>query len=60
MLLRAINTCGDPGTIWFAAGPLGEEFERDVNDRDFDVAFPIVLKNKATQEADRTAERPTT
>lgn len=38
---------GHPGTIWFAVGPLAEEFQRDVNDRDFDVSLHLVFKNKA-------------
>jgi len=45
-----------PGTIWFAAGPLGEEFQRDVNDRDFDVALHIVFKNKAAHDTYAQAE----
>ncbi|NUQ65114.1 MAG: Dabb family protein [Pirellulales bacterium] len=48
---------GHPGTIWFAAGPLGEEFQRDVNDRDFDVALHLVFKNKAAHDQYATAER---
>lgn len=45
-----------PGVVWFAAGALVEEHDRDVNDRDFDVALHIVFKDKAShdkyQEAD--------
>jgi hypothetical protein len=48
---------GHPGTIWFAAGPLGEEFQRDVNDRDFDVALHLVFKNKAAHDQYAKAER---
>jgi hypothetical protein len=48
---------GHPGTIWFAVGPLGEEFQRDVNDRDFDVALHIVFKNKAAHDEYSKAER---
>lgn len=48
---------GHPGTIWFAAGPLGEEFQRDVNDRDFDVALHLVFKNKAAHDQYSKAER---
>jgi hypothetical protein len=48
---------GHPGTIWFGAGPLGEEFQRDVNDRDFDVALHIVFKNKAAHDEYSKAER---
>ena len=35
-----------PGIVWFAAGGLAEEFQRDVNDRDFDVALHIDSKAK--------------
>jgi hypothetical protein len=48
---------GHPGTIWFAVGPLGEEFQRDVNDRDFDVALHVVFKNKAAHDEYSKAER---
>lgn len=48
---------GHPGTIWFAVGPLGEEFQRDVNDRDFDVALHLVFKNKAAHDEYSKAER---
>lgn len=48
---------GHPGTIWFAAGPVGEEFQRDVNDRDFDVALHIVFKSKAAHDQYAEAER---
>jgi hypothetical protein len=45
-----------PGTVWFAAGVLVEEHEREVNDRGFDVALHIVFKNKASH--DRYQEAP--
>ena len=48
---------GHPGTVWFAAGPLADEFRRDVNDRDFDVALHLVFKNKAAHDEYATAER---
>lgn len=48
---------GHPGTIWFAVGPLGEEFQRDVNDRDFDVALHLVFKNKAAHDQYSQAPR---
>jgi hypothetical protein len=48
---------GHPGTVWFAVGPLGEEFQRDVNDRDFDVALHLVFKNKAAHDQYAKAER---
>ena len=39
-----------PGTVWFAAGALVAEHEREVNDRGFDVALHIVFKNKAAHD----------
>lgn len=39
-----------PGTVWFAAGALVEEHEREVNDRGFDVALHIVFKDKASHD----------
>ena len=46
-----------PGEVFFAAGPLAEEFKRDVNDRDFDVALHIVFKNKAAHDQYQDAKR---
>lgn len=48
---------GHPGTVWFSAGALAEEFQRDVNDRDFDVALHVVFKDKAAHDVYQTAER---
>jgi hypothetical protein len=39
-----------PGTVWFAAGVLVGEHEREVNDRGFDVALHIVFKDKASHD----------
>jgi len=39
-----------PGTVWFAAGVLVGELDREVNDRDFDVALHIVFKDKASHD----------
>jgi len=38
---------GHPGTLHFSVGVRGEEFTREVNDRDFDVALHLVFENKA-------------
>ena len=46
-----------PGTVWFAAGPLAGELNREVNDLDFDVALHVVFKNKAAHDQYQTAER---
>jgi len=39
-----------PGTVWFAAGTRVEEHQREVNDRQFDVALHIVFKDKASHD----------
>jgi len=39
-----------PGIVWFAAGPIVAEHQRDVNDRDFDVALHIVFKSVADHD----------
>lgn len=38
------------GTVFFAAGTLAADFNRPVNDRDFDVALQLVFKNKAAHD----------
>lgn len=48
---------GHAGMTAFAVGPIAEEFQRDVNDRDFDVAIQIVFENKAAHDAYMKAER---
>ncbi len=46
-----------PGTVLFAAGVLAEEYDRPVNDRDFDVALHVVFQDKAAHDAYQKAER---
>jgi hypothetical protein len=48
---------GHPGTVWFSAGTLAAEFDREVNDRDFDVALHVVFKSKAAHDVYQQAER---
>jgi hypothetical protein len=48
---------GHDGTVYFAAGVRGEEFNRDVNDRDWDVALLIVFKDKASHDKYQENER---
>ncbi len=38
------------GTVYFAAGVLADDFKRDVNDREFDVALHLVFKDKAAHD----------
>jgi hypothetical protein len=46
-----------PGEVFFAAGTRAEDFTREVNDRDFDVALHIVFKDKASHDTYQDAER---
>ena len=46
-----------PGMVWFAVGEKAEGFQREVNDRDFDVALHLVFKNKAAHDQYSKAER---
>ncbi len=39
-----------PGTVFFAAGTLCEELDREVNDRAFDVGLHLVFKDKASHD----------
>ena len=48
---------GHPGTVYFAAGVLAEEFDREVNDRGFDVALLIVFQNKEAHDAYQVSPR---
>ena len=42
---------GHEGTVYFSVGVLAEEMQRDVNDRNFDVALHLVFKDKAAHDA---------
>ena len=46
-----------PGTVYFSAGTRGEEFNRDVNDSEFDVALHLVFKDKAAHDVYAVAPR---
>jgi hypothetical protein len=41
---------GHPGTVFFAAGIVGDDFDRPVNDRDFDIGLHVIFKNKASHD----------
>jgi hypothetical protein len=49
--------CGHPGTVFSAAGVRAEECVRQVNDRDFDVAWTIVFEDAAAHDAYQKSER---
>lgn len=38
------------GVVYFSAGSISDDFKRDVNDRDWDVALHLVFKNKAAHD----------
>ena len=40
-----------PGIVFFAAGGLCAELDRDVNDRDWDVGLHLVFEDKAAHDA---------
>jgi hypothetical protein len=46
-----------PGTKFFASGTLADEFQRAVNDRDFDVALHVVFTDRAAHDAYQAAPR---
>jgi hypothetical protein len=48
---------GHPGVEFFAAGPCAREFDRPVNDRDWDVALHLVFRTRADHDAYQTAPR---
>ena len=48
---------GHPGTVFYAAGPIAAEFDRPVNDREFDVALHVVFEDKAAHDRYQDAER---
>ena len=46
-----------PGTVFFATGTLAEDFDRPINDRDWDVSLHIAFKDKASHDQYQDAER---
>lgn len=47
---------GHDGTVYFAVGGRGEEFGREVNDQEFDVALYVAFESKAAH--DKYQEHP--
>ncbi len=45
-----------PGVVWFAAGAIVEDHQREVNDRDFDVALHMVFKDKKSHDKYQNAD----
>jgi len=48
---------GHDGVVYYSAGVIGDDFRRDVNDRDFDVALHVVFANKAAHDKYQVAPR---
>jgi hypothetical protein len=40
-----------PGIVFFAAGPVCSELDREVNDRDWEVGLHLVFDSKASHDA---------
>ncbi len=40
-----------PGVVHFSAGPRGEAFTREVNDKDFHVALIVIFDSRASHDA---------
>ncbi len=47
---------GHAGQVWFAAGNRAAELNREVNDRDFDVALMVVFQSQADHDRYQQAE----
>jgi hypothetical protein len=48
---------GHPGAVSFSAGVREPDLQREVNDRDFDVALHIVFKDRAAHDRYQDSER---
>lgn len=48
---------GHPGTTFFACGTLEPDLDREVNDRDFDVALLVVFATRADHDNYQEAPR---
>jgi hypothetical protein len=46
-----------PGTVYFSAGTLAEEYNRPVNDRGYDVALHVVFDGRGSHDAYQVAPR---
>jgi hypothetical protein len=45
------------GVVYFSVGVIAKDFNRDVNDKDFDVALNLVFRNKAAHDKYMTHPR---
>jgi hypothetical protein len=46
-----------PGTVFFAAGTLAKEYNRPVNQTDYDIALNVVFDSREAHDAYQTAPR---
>lgn len=46
-----------PGVVFFACGTLADEYQRPVNDREFDVALHLVFQTKEDHDVYQDAPR---
>lgn len=48
---------GHEGTVYYSAGAIADELDREVNDKEFDVALHLVFKTKADHDTYQTHPR---
>jgi hypothetical protein len=48
---------GHEGTVYYSAGSVADDLDRDVNDRDFDIGLHLVFANKAAHDKYQTHPR---
>ena len=48
---------GHEGTIYFSVGTLVEDLEREVNQRDFDVALHVIFADRQSHDLYQVSER---
>jgi hypothetical protein len=48
-----------PGIVHFSVGTLAEQYQREVNDRAFDVALHLVFEGHAAHDAYQSSQRHT-
>jgi hypothetical protein len=48
---------GHEGTVYFGVGPRGGEFDREVNDQEYDIGLYVVFESKAAHDKYQSAPR---
>lgn len=59
---RLVESChkyltGHPGTVHYSAGTRAEEYQRDVNDRDYHVGLHLVFESRQAHDQYQAAQR---